>query len=196
MVICDHLDRIAPPSRQSQLDYTVMLVATGMVPRECGVQIALIDALVARGARPDGIDSTVAHKEDEAARRLLHHGAPLTLTAALCLGMTDEAKRMLPASSPDARADALMVAASRGLTDAVRLLLDTGVDPNMRSRRMHRHATALHEAALTGDIALCGMLVTAGASRTIKDDMWRGTPAGWADHAGHSDLARALREPR
>lgn len=193
--IVRHLDRLAPASRQDQLDYTVMLTATGRVPRESGVQLALIDALVSWGAKPGGLDSTVAHGEFAAARRLLHHGAPLNLVAAVALGMTAEAAAMLPAADAAARADALVVAASLGVSDGVAMLLAAGVDPNVRSLHLHRHATALHEAALTGKEDLCLMLVKAGASLTIKDDMWTGTPAGWARHVGHESLARLLTPP-
>ncbi len=195
MAIVDHLDGAAPPSRQQQLDYTVMLVATGQVSREAGVQIALIDCLIKRGANPDGLDSTVAHNEMEAARRLVHHGAPLTLASALCLDLETDARRLLAVSDEAARADALVMAASLGKYDAVEFLLAVGVDPNLRSRRIHRHASALHEAALTGDIKLCLLLANRGASLTLQDDMWNATPAGWADHAGHKDLARLLRAP-
>lgn len=190
--IIAHLDRLAPASRQHQLDYTVELAATGRVPRECGVQLALIDALVGHGARAGGLDTTVAHGEFGAALRLVHHGAPLTLTAAIGLGLQDEAARLLRSSDADARADALVVAASLGLKAGVAMLLDAGVDPNLRSTRLHRHATVLHEAALTGDQALCDLLVAAGASRSIHDDLWNGTPSGWARHVGHEALARHL----
>lgn len=190
--IISHIDRNAPASRQRQLDYTVMLAATGRVPRECGVQIALIDTLVAHGACAEGLDSTVAHREFAAARRLIDHGAPLTLAAAVALGMDDEARRLLPLADTEARADALVVAASLGQTEGVALLLDAGVDPNTRSTRLHRHATALHEAALTGDHELCDLLLARGASRTIHDDIWNGTPSGWAAHAGHDALASHL----
>jgi hypothetical protein len=193
--IVDHLDRLAPPSRQHQLDYAVMLVATGKVPREAGAQIPLIDALVARGAQPDGLESSVAHNEMDAARRLVHHGAPLSLLAALCLGFDQDAKRLLPLSGEAERADALVVAASLGLAGAVRVLLAAGADPTIRSTRHHRHATALHEAALTGDEGLCAMLVNAGASLSVRDEMWNATPAGWATHAGHGALARLLGPP-
>ncbi|MFT3723849.1 MAG: ankyrin repeat domain-containing protein [Hyphomonadaceae bacterium] len=192
-LIIDHLDRLAPPSRQHQLDYTVGLIATGKVPREAGLQLPLIDALIARGAQPSGLDATVAHNEMAAARRLIHHGAPLTLTAALCLGLDQDAQRLLPQASADERGDALLAAASLGLTSAIRFLLAAGIDPNLRSARLHRHATALHEAALTGKADLCQLLVDAGASLTVRDQMWDGTPAGWADHAGHHNLAARLR---
>lgn len=195
-LIIDHLDRAAPPSRQHQLDYALMLVATGRVAREAGVQLPLIDALIARGAHATGLDSTVAHNEFAAARRLIHHGAPVTLTAALCLGLDQEAQRLLPLSDEAARADAILAAAGLGLTDAVRFLLASGVDPNIPSQRLHRHATALHEAALTGKADLCQALVDAGASLSARDQMWDGTPAGWADHAGHHELAARLRAVR
>ena len=192
-LIVSHLDRLAPASRQHQLDYTVGLIATGKVPREAGVQLALIDALIARGARASGLDATVAHNEMAAARRLIHHGAPLTLTASLYLGLKQEAQRLLPDAGPGERGDALLAAASLGLTDAIRFLLNAGIDPNTPSARLHRHATALHEAALTGKTDLCQLLVDAGASLTVRDQMWDGTPAGWADHAGHHALAARLR---
>ena len=38
---------------QSALNETLMLVATGSVPRECGVQLPLIDLLCDHGADPD-----------------------------------------------------------------------------------------------------------------------------------------------
>lgn len=192
MTITDHLDSLAPPSRQQQLDYTVMLVATGMVPRECGVQIALIDALVARGAAASGLDGAVAHGEFEAARRLIHHGAPVSLAAAIMLDLEHDAARLLQTADSAARADALVIAASLGQTSGVARLLAAGADPAIRSQRHHPHATALHEAALTGKEDLCMMLVTAGASLTESDDMWNATPAGWAAHAGHARLEALL----
>jgi hypothetical protein len=193
MALVDHIDQQGVASRQAQIDYAVMLVATGRVPRECGVQIGLIDALVARGAEPAGLDSTVAHGELEAARRLIHHGAPATLVAAMVLGMESDIASLLPTSNAAARADALVVAANLGLTQVVARLLAAGTDPAIRSTSQHRHSTALHQAALTGDTVLCDLLVAAGASLSERDDIWNGTPAGWAEHAGHTGLAARLR---
>lgn len=194
MAIVDHIDGAGVASRQTQLDYAVGLVATGRIPRESGVQRTLIDALIARGARPGGLDSAVAHNELEAARRLIHHGAPITLAAAIALDLP-AARSLASASDAAARADALVIAASLGKTDGVRILLAAGADPNMRSQTIHRHASALHQAALTGNAELCTLLVNAGASLTVRDDMWNGAPAGWAEHAGHGDLARLLKPP-
>lgn len=193
MAIIDHIDQQRLSSRQAQIDYAVMLVATGCVPRQCGVQVELIDALVARGAAPAGLANTVAHGELEAAQRLIHHGADVTLVAALVLDMEGAIAAMLPTSSAAERADALIVAANLGLIPAVSRLLAAGTDPTNRSATLHRHSTVLHQAALTGDAKLCDMLVAAGASLTERDDLWNGTPAGWAAHAGHADLEARLR---
>lgn len=196
MAIIDHLDMLAPPSRQPQLDFAVELVATGKVPREWGVQLPLLDALVARGAHPFGLDSAVAHRELDAARRLIHHGATVTLTAALALGLDRDAQRLLPQPDPVARTDALVVMASLGLTEAVRALLRAGADPNLRSTHLHRHATALHQAALYGHTEVCELLLAGGASRSARDTSWDATPSGWAAHAGHETLGRLLGEDR
>jgi peptide-methionine (S)-S-oxide reductase len=193
MAIVDHIDQQGVSSRQAQIDYAVMLVATGRVPREYGVQLALIDALVARGAIPTGLDSAVAHGELEAARRLIHHGSDVTLAAAMVLGLESEIARLLPGADAWARADALVVAANLGLTKLVASLLAAGTDPTIRSAGLHSHSTALHQAALTGNEALCDLLIAAGASLTERDDLWNSTPAAWAAHAGHASLEKHLR---
>jgi peptide-methionine (S)-S-oxide reductase len=192
-VIVRHLNQQNPASRQHQLDYAIMLVATGLAPRESGVQLALIDALTSWGGIPSGLDGAIAHGEDEAARRLIHHGADVTLPAALALGLDEKVSELLPQADIDARADALVVAASRNMTQATQTLLAAGADPNMRSRHIHRHSTALHQAALRGYLEICEMLLDAGALRAARDDIWNGTPAGWAEHGGHHDLAVLLR---
>ena len=88
-----------------------------------------------------------------------------------------------------------MIAASLGQTEGVARLLAAGTDPAIRSKHHHRHATALHEAALTGKEDLCLMLVKWGASLTERDEMWNATPAGWAAHAGHQRLETLLTPP-
>ena len=48
------------------------LVASGRVPRECGVQVALIDLLCARGAEPEASSATAwcPHQQNAARKRL------------------------------------------------------------------------------------------------------------------------------
>src|SRR5690349_14565158 len=45
-------------------DYALALVVSGQVSRECGVQLDLIDVLVAGGADPNCLDPALAHREN------------------------------------------------------------------------------------------------------------------------------------
>ena len=53
-------------------------------------------------------------------------------------------------------------------------------------------ATALHEAALRGNRAMCDWLRRHGADPTLRDRRFDATPAEWAAHAGHLELAGVL----
>ena len=76
-------------------------------------------------------------------------------------------------------------AAESGRAAAVALLLERGADVNAMPGR----GTPLHEAALRGDRALVDLLLAAGADPTIRDREFNADAAGWAAHAGHTDLA-------
>ncbi len=80
-------------------------------------------------------------------------------------------------------------AAANRRHDVVRLLLERGADVNARHR-----ATALHEAAMRNDRVLAETLLEAGADAAIHDPDYDATPAGWAEHFGHADLAAYLRD--
>lgn len=73
----------------------------------------------------------------------------------------------------------------------VRLLLDLGIDVNFRDLN---DVTPLHQAAFHGHRLLVDMLLEQGASLTIHDKMFNGTPVGWADAGGHQELAKYLYE--
>jgi hypothetical protein len=181
---------------QAALDETLILVATGSVPRECGVQEVLIDLLCDRGARPDGASLAAAlHGEFEALHALLRRGAKLTLPIAAALGQTEEARRLLPQASALERHLAVSLAADHGHTGIVRLLLDAGEDPNRYNPPGgHSHTTPLHQAAGAGHEAVVRLLVERGARLDMKDILWQGTPAGWAEHGGKKEIAAYLRE--
>ena len=90
---------------------------------------------------------------------------------------------------PRRRPRALRIAAELHDSAAVDRLLDLGyaVDAAGSDR-----VTALHEAALRGDVQMCERLLAHGADRSIRDGRFGATPAGWAAHAGHHELAEAL----
>ena len=78
-------------------------------------------------------------------------------------------------------------AAESGRANAVRLAVRLGFDVNARNR-----TTALHEAALRGDLDLVRLLVDLGADVTIHDTDHDSTPGGWATWAGHTEVADYL----
>jgi hypothetical protein len=180
----------------SSLNETLGLVATGRVPREFGVQIGLIDFLCDHGADPNSAArAAAAHGEREAVYALLRRGAPLDLPVAAALNHLEDCRRLLPAASPEERHLALAMAAQFGHVEVARLLLDAGEDPNRYNPPgSHSHSTPLHQAALAGCEPLVQLLLERGARPDMKDILWQGTPAGWAEYNGHNQLAEWLRE--
>ena len=181
---------------QSVLNGTLMLVATGSVPRECRVQGALIDLLCDRGADPNSALRVAAVlNEFEAVHTLLRRGAELDLPVAAALGRVEDSRRLLPPASAEDRQLALAVAAQYGHAEIVRMLLDAGEDPNRYNPPGgHSHATPLHQAALAGHFDVVKILVEWGARLDMKDVLWGGTPAGWAAHGSKTEIEKYLRE--
>lgn len=179
---------------QEQLDYTVELVCSGRVAREAGVQRALIDVLCDAGAVPDGgMLAALAHRELDAAERLLERGAALTLTAAVCLGR--DAAPLLPSAGADERQLALTAAAFYGNARAVGLLAGAGADVRAYSPKgFHPHATPLHQAVFAGSLESVRHLVEAGAKLDVQDRAHHSTPLGWAEYLEHPEIAAYLRD--
>ena len=175
---------------QFSLDETLMLVATGSVTRECGVQIPLINLLCDHGADPDSAAEVAAILfEMEAVGALVARGARVTLSLATALGRTEEVGRLLPKANPEERHLALALASQYGLTEIVRILLDGGEDPNrFNPIGGHSHSTPLHQAAGNGHLDVVKLLVERGANSDVKDILFGGTPAGWANHAGRKEV--------
>lgn len=90
---------------------------------------------------------------------------------------------------PQRRPDALRLAAEQHGISALAALVELGYDVNTRGQWA---TTALHEAAYRGDTAMCRWLVDRSADRTAREQRFDGTPADWAAHAGHSELASEL----
>jgi hypothetical protein len=183
---------------RSALDSTLGLVASGRVARESGAQIPLIDLLCDHGADPDqGMLTALAHGEFEAVDALLRRGATMDLAVAAATGRLAEAQRLLPAASPEERHRALALAAQHGHVEIVRLLLDAGEDPDRYNPvGCHSHSTPLHQAAFNGHEEVVRLLAERGASLKIRDILYRGTPADWAEHAGRPEIASYLRDPQ
>ncbi|MCY3913275.1 MAG: ankyrin repeat domain-containing protein [Chloroflexi bacterium] len=119
------------------------------------------------GQRP--IDLALVRDDLAMTRNLLAGGAALTIDVAAALGDTAEIARLLDAYPSAIRAMGdlagrpLGQAARRGHMEVVRLLLASGVDPNLREGRDAPQGTALWHAARRGDGEIARMLLEAGA---------------------------------
>jgi hypothetical protein len=179
---------------QSSLNETLLLVATGRVPRECGVQMDLINLLCDRGADPDrAAESAAVLFELQAIDALLARGARITLPLAAAMGRTEDARHLLPKEAPEHRHLALALASQYGHLEIVRLLLDAGEDPNrFNPVGGHSHSTPLHQAAGNGHLNVVELLIERGAKLDVKDILFGGTPAGWAAYAGKKEVEAYL----
>jgi ankyrin repeat protein len=94
------------------------------------------------------------------------------------------------------RGTALSWAAACDQVAAVQRLVALGADVNQRATfggpAHGEGVTALHLAAQTGRLDTIRALLDLGADPTIKDDLYAGTPAGWAEHGGHADARDIL----
>jgi ankyrin repeat protein len=111
-----------------------------------------------------------------------------------------EAINWLAARGADLDADVyrgtpLTWAAAKGRVRAVRRLLELGAGVNVRGTfggpRHGVGTTALHHAAESGHVEVIEVLLAAGADRSVTDEVYGATPAGWAEHNGQ-EAARDL----
>lgn len=193
-LIIDAAQRESVSSLPAQLDYTVALVASGRVPRECDVQLALIDALVDAGGSPDALVAALGHHETAAAQHLVERGAGVTLMAAVCLDRRADVARLLRDATRDDLAAAIAGAAIYGHAWALATLLDHGAEPNgFCPDGLHAHSTPLHQAVVSGSLDAVRVLVEAGADLSVRDRGFDSTPLGWAEYGEHAEIAQYLR---
>lgn len=184
---------IARGVKQDDLDYALMLVMTNALMPQAQ-QIALVDALSQAGASPGDMLGSLGHRQIAPAQWLVANGR-LAPTAAIAagLGRLDALPSLLARASAEEINQALGMAVINQHTEAARLCLDAGADPNA-FMPCHTHSTPLHQAALDGDLPTLKLLIERGARLDLKDKLWRGTPLGWALHGNREEAAKLLRE--
>ena len=171
---------------------------------------SMVRLLIDLGARVDATDETggtpltVAVREaaDPSIIAMLEQaGATLDLLSAVTLRRYDLAARMLqddPARiGPDGRDTiALHLLVAKKNADAVRWLIDRGIDVNAKRVLWDCNSTALHVATELGGgaIELTRMLLDAGADPNIRDDKYHATVLGWAEYCGQPQIADLLRQ--
>jgi hypothetical protein len=180
---------------RSALNETLLLVCSGRVPRECGMQEALIDLLCDKGADAESAaQAALVNGEFEAVNALVRRGVKTNLAIAAALGRTEDAIGLLAGADHEDRHRAFALASQFGHVEIVRMLIDAGENPDRYNPLgTNSHSTPLHQAALAGHDKIVRLLVERGARVDLKDILWQGTPADWAKQAGNKELEAYLR---
>jgi ankyrin repeat protein len=176
---------------------TLMLTATSVHPERVGVQMALMELLLERGAAIDGRSSAVnaclRNGRGVAAEFLAGKGARLDLEGAAGVGALDRVKEFFaedgglkaPATAQQL-ADGFCWACEFGRVRVVEFLLQHGVRAGTTLRA--DGVTPLHWAALGGHVEIVRLLVARGAGVNARETGYDGTPVGWAVSGfGHRD---------
>lgn len=164
-------------------DTTLLLVATSIHPVRVGLQIPLLERLLAAGASIDGPNGTVstvnaclANGRGDAALFLADRGAALDLEGAAGVGRVDLVEQWFATSSAAKRQAAFDWACEYGRDPVVELLLGLGVDvAGIGSSGL----SGLHWAAVGGQLSTIDLLLRAGAPLEL-DNIYGGTPLGQA----------------
>ena len=199
--------RSSRPHRCTLLHYLAANGVEGERQKTPANAVAVIELLLAAGSDPNASCYTYRGGPGETVAGLLVGSAPpkqarltLPMIAALARGgaRLDAVYTLLVRLRAGDRVDLAGEVGGRALVESVTLgeptlvkaLLNAGVD--IDSRR-DDGATALHLAAFEGDAALVEELLACGADLSLRDNVFHGTPAGWAEAGGHTDLAHRLK---
>ncbi len=163
-----------------------------------------VKLLLAHGARADEKfrgktpwDHAMERGHLEIARLLEESGAPVTELneverfTALCMAGDEAGARAMLQHAPDllGRAPKAMVlkAVNTGRTEAVRLALDLGFDPNYIDE-----VAALHPAAGQNRREMVQLLLSRGASLCVREPFYDATPLGWVDFFDQAPMREML----
>lgn len=177
---------------------TLGLVVTSAHPRQMGVQNALADLLLDRGARMGApVRDCLMNGCPEAAQHLVHRGAPVrTMEEAAGIGRVDLLEALWDERRPANGQAALRMAAWYGRRDVAAWLLERGVDPASRDPR--DGDTTLHIASYNGHAELVALLLPRGVDVNAVDEVYRTPPLVWALHGWlvenrpHADAYRSI----
>lgn len=183
-------EHLRTAAEQGFTDRVRLLLAHGVDPNTRGYHPVLGDQTAYEVAIRHGHQEAAALLTSAGGRSDRIDGADLLLSAALASDVAEtERWRDHAALLRSRRPDALRLAGQQHGVSSIQCLLGLGYDINATAADGR---TALHEAALRGDGDLCGWLLDHGADPTLRDRAFSGTPAAWARHAGHQDLAERL----
>ena len=187
---------------------TLGLVATSIHPARAGVQMVLMERLLAAGAQIDAIDAAgnrqravngcLANGRPEAAVWLAEHGALLDLEGAAGVGRLDVVEsffgsdgKLKDAASWVQLGPGLVWASEYGHVGVMNFLMDRGVDP----REAVNGEYPLDMAVCGGHLPAIRLLVQRGAPLESQN-RYGGTPLGMAFYVlGQRDAVHTWPEP-
>jgi len=156
-------------------------------------------------------ESAMRMGQDDVAAYLVEHGAkPVELPieerfAIACInGRGDEARAII-AGDPDIvqrigfhrRIELLHRAVEARRLGGIRLMSDLGFELSEKTEHdnagLNLGATALHNAAWIGDVAMVKLLLERGADPNVRDPNYHATPLGWAEYNEQHEVAELLR---
>jgi Ankyrin repeats (3 copies) len=161
---------------------TLALTATSVHPERAGVQIPLLELLLAHGAAIGNgtVNACLHNGRGEAAESLASRGAPLDLEAAAGVGRIELVESLWPAATPKQIADGFAWACEFGRTRVVEFLLERGMTAGAKLGPGGQ--TGLHWAAYGGHAEIVKLLLARGAPADATEDRYGGTPLDWGLH--------------
>ncbi|BDI32092.1 hypothetical protein CCAX7_41430 [Capsulimonas corticalis] len=179
---------------------TIGLLLTSKQASEAGVAVALIDLLLAAGAKDEVFtDADVLSKPlwnggRATAEALVGRGVAMDARHAAALGRLDRLQEILDGAPMERRIleEALVYASMQNEWEAVRLLVTRGAKGDVNASPGGQ-SSALHNAAWRGNTDIVNLLLEHGADACVRDNQYQASPAGWAEHGGHAELAALLR---
>jgi ankyrin repeat protein len=185
------------------------LAATSVHPEVAGVQNALMQLLIDRGALIDGpqamgrsrsfVDGCLANGRPAAAEYLAEHGARLDLDGAAGIGRLDVVATFFnpdgtlkPPATVEQLRSGMWWACEHGRTEVVRFLLDRGVLANAPAAANRQ--TFLHSAAIGGQGDIVQMLLERGVPVDVVETAFGGTPLQWALHGWSNARSAGARD--
>ena len=164
---------------------TLDLVATSVHPKQAGVQIAVMETLLDRGAVINGglLNAALRNGRSDAAEFLASRGVALNLEGAAGVGHLDVVKTFfgeggrLQANATQAQLeDGFLWACEYGHNEVVDFLLKRGVDVQTQGTTGQ---TGLHWAVVGGQLQTIRLLIERGASLEARN-RYGGTALGQA----------------
>ena len=160
------------------------------------------EATDAAGLTP--LDHAALRGDRESSERLIDAGARIGLPAAIALERHATIERLLreepDALRPGQKWGRLIIrAAERAPATVIETLIRHGASVHVRDDartavdQTHGY-TALHAAAWTGNVDAVRVLLRHGANPMDREDKYWGTPAGWADYAGRTEVRDLILE--